>query len=43
MHSVLELIDAVLPEDKRVISGGYSRDLVNGVLRVDIFDCVLPT
>jgi queuine tRNA-ribosyltransferase len=46
MHAMLEVIDAVLPEDKpRYLMGvGSPEDLVNGVLRgVDIFDCVLPT
>jgi queuine tRNA-ribosyltransferase len=46
MHAVLELVDAVLPEDKpRYLMGvGTPEDLVNGVLRgMDIFDCVLPT
>lgn len=46
MHSVLDLADAILPEDKpRYLMGvGTPEDLVNGVLRgVDIFDCVLPT
>ena len=46
MHSVLELVDAILPDEKpRYLMGvGTPEDLVNGVLRgVDIFDCVLPT
>jgi len=46
MHSVLEIVDAILPEDKpRYLMGvGTAEDLLNGVLRgVDIFDCVLPT
>jgi queuine tRNA-ribosyltransferase len=46
MHAMLEVVDAVLPEDKpRYLMGvGAPEDLVNGVLRgVDIFDCVLPT
>jgi len=46
MHTILEVVDAVLPEDKpRYLMGvGTPADLVNGVLRgVDIFDCVLPT
>jgi queuine tRNA-ribosyltransferase len=46
MHSVLDLVDDILPEDKpRYLMGvGTPEDLVNGVLRgVDIFDCVLPT
>jgi queuine tRNA-ribosyltransferase len=44
--SILELVDANLPEDKpRYLMGvGSPVDLVNGVLRgMDIFDCVLPT
>ncbi len=46
MHRILEVVDAILPEDKpRYLMGvGTPEDLVNGVLRgVDIFDCVLPT
>lgn len=46
MHSILELVDQVLPEDKpRYLMGvGTPEDLVNGVSRgIDIFDCVLPT
>jgi queuine tRNA-ribosyltransferase len=46
MHAMLEVVDAVLPEDKpRYLMGvGAPEDLVNGVIRgVDIFDCVLPT
>ncbi len=46
MHAMLEVVDAVLPDDKpRYLMGvGSPEDLVNGVLRgVDIFDCVLPT
>ncbi|MGE5222461.1 MAG: tRNA guanosine(34) transglycosylase Tgt [Omnitrophica WOR_2 bacterium] len=46
MHSILELVDAVLPQDKpRYLMGvGSPEDLINGVSRgVDIFDCVLPT
>ena len=46
MHTILELIDRVLPESKpRYLMGvGTPEDLVNGVRRgVDIFDCVLPT
>lgn len=46
MHAMLEVVDAILPEDKpRYLMGvGTPQDLVNGVLRgVDIFDCVLPT
>jgi queuine tRNA-ribosyltransferase len=45
-HTILELVDANLPENKpRYLMGvGSPDDLVNGVLRgVDIFDCVLPT
>lgn len=44
--SILELVDAYLPEDKpRYLMGvGSPEDLVMGVQRgVDIFDCVLPT
>jgi len=46
MNAMLEVVNAVLPEDKpRYLMGvGAPEDLVNGVLRgVDIFDCVLPT
>ncbi len=46
MHSILEVVDKILPETKpRYLMGvGTPDDLVNGVLRgVDIFDCVLPT
>jgi queuine tRNA-ribosyltransferase len=46
MHTILELVDSILPEDKpRYLMGvGTPEDLVNGVLRgIDIFDCVLPT
>ena len=46
MHAVLDVVDAILPEDKpRYLMGvGTPTDLINGVLRgVDIFDCVLPT
>ncbi len=46
MHSMLELVDSILPKNKpRYLMGvGTPDDLVNGVLRgVDIFDCVLPT
>jgi queuine tRNA-ribosyltransferase len=46
MHAMIEVVDAVLPEDKpRYLMGvGTPEDLVNGVLRgIDIFDCVLPT
>jgi queuine tRNA-ribosyltransferase len=44
--SILELVDAYLPEDKpRYLMGvGSPEDLITGVQRgVDIFDCVLPT
>jgi len=44
--SILELVDALLPEDKpRYLMGvGSPEDLITGVQRgVDIFDCVLPT
>jgi queuine tRNA-ribosyltransferase len=46
MHTVLEVVTPILPEDRpRYLMGvGTPEDLVNGVLRgVDIFDCVLPT
>lgn len=46
MHTILDLVDRVLPEDKpRYLMGvGTPEDLINGVSRgVDIFDCVLPT
>ncbi len=46
MHAILEVVDAILPEDKpRYLMGvGTPSDLINGVLRgIDIFDCVLPT
>lgn len=46
MHTILELVDGILPQDKpRYLMGvGTPEDLVNGVKRgVDIFDCVLPT
>jgi queuine tRNA-ribosyltransferase len=46
MHTTLEVVDSILPEDKpRYLMGvGTPDDLVNGVLRgVDFFDCVLPT
>ena len=46
MHSTLELMDQVLPENKpRYLMGvGTPQDLVNGVMRgVDFFDCVMPT
>lgn len=46
MHTILEVLDPVLPDHKpRYLMGvGTPEDLVNGVMRgVDIFDCVLPT
>lgn len=46
MHSVLELLNPILPANKpRYLMGvGSPEDLVNGVMRgIDIFDCVLPT
>ena len=46
MNAMLEVVDAVLPEDKpRYLMGvGSPEDLINGIRRgVDIFDCVLPT
>jgi queuine tRNA-ribosyltransferase len=46
MHGMLEVVNAILPENKpRYLMGvGTPEDLVNGVMRgVDIFDCVLPT
>ncbi len=46
MHAMIEVVNAVLPENKpRYLMGvGAPEDLINGVLRgVDIFDCVLPT
>ena len=46
MHTVLEIIHDILPEEKpRYLMGvGTPEDLINGILRgVDIFDCVLPT
>jgi len=46
MHAILEMVDAILPNDKpRYLMGvGTPEDLVNGVMRgIDIFDCVLPT
>jgi queuine tRNA-ribosyltransferase len=46
MNTMLEVVDAVLPEDKpRYLMGvGSPEDLINGIRRgVDIFDCVLPT
>jgi queuine tRNA-ribosyltransferase len=46
MHAMIEVVDAVLPQEKpRYLMGvGTPVDVVQGVLRgVDIFDCVLPT
>ncbi len=46
MNDMLEVVNAVLPEDKpRYLMGvGSPEDLINGIQRgVDIFDCVLPT
>lgn len=46
MHTILEILDRTLPEDKpRYLMGvGTPADLVNCVARgIDIFDCVLPT
>ncbi len=46
MHAMLEVVNAILPEDKpRYLMGvGAPEDLVEGIRRgVDIFDCVLPT
>ena len=46
MHTILEVVDEILPEDKlRYLMGvGTPDDLVSGVMRgIDIFDCVLPT
>lgn len=46
MNAALEVVNAVLPEDKpRYLMGvGSPEDLINGIRRgVDIFDCVLPT
>ncbi len=46
MHSMLEVVDKILPEGKpRYLMGvGSPEDLINGIARgVDIFDCVLPT
>jgi len=46
MNDMLEVVNAVLPEDKpRYLMGvGSPEDLIEGILRgVDIFDCVLPT
>jgi queuine tRNA-ribosyltransferase len=46
MHSTLDLVIPLLPEDKpRYLMGvGTPEDLIEGIRRgVDIFDCVLPT
>ena len=46
MHEMLDVVNAILPEDKpRYLMGvGTPEDLIEGVRRgVDIFDCVLPT
>jgi queuine tRNA-ribosyltransferase len=46
MHRVLDVVNAILPEDKpRYLMGvGTPEDLVQGIKRgVDLFDCVLPT
>jgi queuine tRNA-ribosyltransferase len=46
MHRVLDIVNAILPEDKpRYLMGvGTPEDLVQGIKRgVDLFDCVLPT
>jgi queuine tRNA-ribosyltransferase len=46
MHAMLEVVDAVLPEEKpRYLMGvGTPQDLLQCVRRgVDMFDCVLPT
>ena len=46
MHTILDVVDPILPENKpRYLMGvGTVEDLVNGVARgIDIFDCVLPT
>ena len=46
MHSMIELVNEILPEGKpRYLMGvGSPEDLINGVARgIDIFDCVLPT
>lgn len=46
MHATIEVVNAILPEDKpRYLMGvGTPEDLINGIARgVDIFDCVLPT
>jgi queuine tRNA-ribosyltransferase len=46
MYAMIEVVNAILPEDKpRYLMGvGTVEDLLNGIARgVDIFDCVLPT
>lgn len=46
MHTILDVVDRVLPENKpRYLMGvGTPQDLLEGIRRgVDIFDCVLPT
>jgi queuine tRNA-ribosyltransferase len=46
MHSIMDIMDQSLPQDKpRYLMGvGTPEDLINGVKRgMDIFDCVLPT
>ncbi len=46
MHAMLEVVDAILPEDRpRYLMGvGTPEDLIHGAQRgIDIFDCVLPT
>lgn len=46
MHEMLDVVNAILPQDKpRYLMGvGTPEDLIEGVRRgVDMFDCVLPT
>lgn len=46
MHAMIEIVNAILPQDKpRYLMGvGTPQDLVQCVKRgVDVFDCVLPT
>jgi queuine tRNA-ribosyltransferase len=46
MHTMIELLDSCLPENKpRYLMGvGTPQDLIHGVMRgVDMFDCVMPT
>lgn len=46
MNAMIEVVNAILPEDKpRYLMGvGTPEDLIEGIRRgVDIFDCVLPT